>query len=490
MKNSTYLDELAATARSVGAVYYLGFKVSSAMLNAFQNYTVGQAELSLMMKKAGHKGSAVAALLAAQKDVMKDWAERKRGGKGTLTEEEHDVLFRAVREGTAQAQAIRQISGSQEMGFGTGWKKFTELSMTPFQFVEQHLNREPAILAAYRIFKKSKAGEFDAAAYKKAEEFVNNTHYVMGKENLPEMVRKLGPLGKTVYLFQGYVHNYLHWMYNRAKDGEFSTIARSLGAIAALGGVFALPGADDLDKWIMKWFGVSYKMKFKKFVRDNAGNSTMGQMVQNFVNHGATSVAGVDMSRALAVNIPFISDPDKSFGDRIGGAWGGLLKKPGMAMSAAQKGDYLRAVENLMPEFAANPMRAARQYNQGATTMSGKPIFDENGKQVKYSAGDVTKKMLGFNPLEVSERTEMKGDERELNAFWKSEREDTLANIRRAKTSEEMRAAVRGVMRFNRDLRKSQAFGLVPIIKADSIQKSRQAKPHKKTMAWERNQLD
>lgn len=490
MKNSTYLDELAATARSVGAVYYLGFKVSSALLNAFQNYTVGQAELSLMMKKAGHKGSAIAALATAQKDVMKDWGDRARGGKGSLTTEEHDVLFRAVREGTAQAQAIRQISGTQEMGFGTGWKKFTELSMTPFQFVEQRLNREPAILAAYRIFKKSAAGTIDEAAYKQAETFVNNTHYVMGKENLPEMVRKLGPLGKTVYLFQGYVHNYIHWMFNRAKEGEFATIARSLGAIAALGGVFALPGADDLDSWIMKWFGVSYKMKFKKFVKDTAGNSTPGQIVQNFVNHGVTSVAGVDMSRALAVNIPFISDPEKTFGERIGGAWGGLLKKPGMALNAANKGDYVRAVENLLPEFAANPMRAARQYNQGATTLSGKPIFDETGHQVKYSGSDVTKKMLGFNPLEISDRTNLKSDERDLNAYWKSERDDALAAIRRAKNADDMKAAVRGVVKYNTELRKSQAFGLVPIIKAESIQRSRTFKPQKKTMSWERNQID
>lgn len=490
MKNSTYMDELAATARSIGAVYYLGFKVSSAILNAFQNYTVGQAELSLMMKKGGLKGSAIAALATAQKDVMKDWANLNRGGKGILSEEEHDVLNRAVREGTTQAQAIRQISGSQEMGFGTAWKGFVEKSMTPFQFVEQRLNREPAILAAYRLFRKGPAGTFDEAAYLRAEEFVNNTHYVMGKENLPEIVRKLGPLGKTVYLFQGYVHNYLHWMYNRAKDGEFATIARSLGAIAALGGVFALPGADDLDKWIMKWYGVSYKMKFKKFVRDNAGNSAPGQLVQDFVNHGVTSVAGVDMSRALAVNLPFVSDPDKSFGERIGGAWGGLAKKPGMALSAAQKGDYLRAVENLMPEFAANPMRAVRQYNQGATTMSGKPIFDETGRQVKYGAGDVVKKMLGFNPLEVSERTEMKGDERELNAYWKGEREDLLANIRRAKTRDDFNAVTRDVTTFNRRLRQSQAFGLVPIIKADTIRRAREAKPQKKTLMWERNQLD
>jgi N12 class adenine-specific DNA methylase len=490
MKNSTYLDELAATARSVGAVYYLGFKVSSALLNAFQNYTVGQAELSLIMKKAGHKGSAIAALATAQKDVLKDSVDRKRGGVGTLTKEEYDVLFRAVREGTAQAQAIRQISGTQEMGFGTKWKWFVEKSMTPFQLVEQKLNREPAILAAYRIFKKSAAGTIDEAAYKKAEEFVNNTHYVMGKENLPEMVRKLGPLGKTAYLFQGYVHNYMHWMFNRAKDGEFATIARSLGAIAALGGVFALPGADDMDNWIMKWFGVSYKMKFKKFVKDAAGNSTPGQIIQNFVNHGVTSVVGVDMSRALAVNIPFISDPEKTFGERIGGAWGGLLKKPGMALNALQKGDGLRAIENIVPEFLANPMRAARQYNQGATTLGGKPVFDETGRQVKYSGTDVAKKMLGFNPLEISDRTNLKSDERDLNAYWKSERDDALAGIRRAKNSEDMKAAVRGVVKYNTELRKSQAFGLVPIIKAESIQKSRTFKPQKKTMAWERNQIE
>lgn len=490
MKNSTYMDELAATARSVGAVYYLGFKVSSALLNAFQNYTVGQAELSLMIKKAGLKDSAIVELAKAQKDVMADFINIKKGGTGTLTKEEHDVLFRAVREGTAQAQAIRQISGTQEMGFGTGWKKFTELSMTPFQFVEQRLNREPAILAAYRIFKKSAAGTIDEAAYKQAETFVNNTHYVMGKENLPEMVRKLGPLGKTAYLFQGYVHNYIHWMFNRAKDGEFATIARSLGAIAALGGVFALPGADDMDRWIMKWFGVSYKMKFKKFVKDTAGNSTPGQIVQNFVNHGVTSVAGVDMSRALAVNIPFISDPEKTFGERIGGAWGGLLQKPGMALKAANKGDYVRAVENLLPEFAANPMRAMRQYNQGATTLGGKPIFDETGRQVKYSGTDVAKKMLGFNPMDISDRTNLKSDERDLNAYWKSERDDALAKIRRAKNSDDMKDAVRGVIKYNTGLRKSQAFGLVPIIKAESIQKSRTFKPQKKTLSWERNHIE
>jgi hypothetical protein len=492
MKNSTYMDELAATARSVGAVYYLGFKVSSAVLNAFQNYTVGQAELSRMMKNSGIKKSAVGLLGKAQKDVLKDYIDRKRGGQGTLTEEEHAVLHRAVREGTAQAQNVRMMSGSQEMGFGSTWKKVTEYAMTPFQFVEQRINREPGVLAAYRAFKATEAGTFDEAAYKQAEDFVNNTHYVMGKENLPEMVRKLGPLGKSAYLFQGYVHNYLLWLYNRTKAGEFEAIARSFGALAALGGVFALPGADELDKWIEKWFGVSYKLKFKKYMNEQTKGSMPGEALNRFINYGLPSVAGVDFSRAVAVNIPFIGDPERSFGERVGGVWPGLLKKPGMALGAAQKGDYLRAVESLLPEFAANPMRAIRQYDRGATTLSGKPILDENGRQMKYGATDVAKKVLGFQPLEVAERTQLKTHEKEIKSYYTEERSDLLASLRTAKDSRDRITAMRAIYDWNKSLRASQAWGLVAPIGTESITRAstfRLEKADRKRQAWERDQL-
>lgn len=45
-----------------------------------------------MMKKSGIKASATVMLAKAQKDVMSDWLNRKRGGKGTLNEEEQGGL--------------------------------------------------------------------------------------------------------------------------------------------------------------------------------------------------------------------------------------------------------------------------------------------------------------------------------------------------------------------------------------------------------------
>jgi N12 class adenine-specific DNA methylase len=492
MKNSTYLDEIAATARSVGAFYYLGFKASSALLNAFQNYTVGQAVLAGMLKKAGRKGEPILMLAKAQRDMV-GFAM----GKGTLTDEEQDVLRQAVRQGTAHAQAVRYISGLSEQGFGGKWKRFVEIGMTPFSWVEQYVNREPGVLAAYRAFKTTPKGQFDQKAFDLAEEFTNSSHFLMGNENLPEMVRKMGALGKTLYLFQGYVHNYLLLMANALKNGEFEVIARSLGAIAALGGVFALPGADDLDKWITKWFGVSYKLKFKLWMRRHSREyGSVGEALEAFVNYGAPSVAGVDMSRAISVNIPYIPDPQLSIGDNVlkfFGVWGGMVKKPVMAVQALGSGQYYRAIENIMPEAGANPMRAYRQATTGATTLAGKPILDETGRQMRYSGTDVAKKILGFQPMEVSQRTEMKSAERSLQDVWGDERKDHLAALRVARTREELRTAIQDVIRWNYRLHQSQAKGLVRPISAESIQRARRfttTKADRSRMGWEQEYVD
>lgn len=477
MKNSTYMDEVSATARSIVAVWYLGFKVSSAVINGFQNYTVGQAELARLMKQSGKKGEAVVLLAKAQRDVLTK----------KMNAEESQVLEKAIRQGTLHAQAVRSMSGLNEQGFGGNWKKFTELAMTPFSWVEQHVNREPAMLAAYRVFKSTPADQFDQAAFDKAEEFVNNTHYVMGSENLPELVRMLGPIGKTAYLFQGYVHNYLLWLAKRARNGEFEAIARSFGAIAVLGGVFALPGGDDLDEWINRWFGVSYKLKFKQFVKENVGKyGTPGELLEGFINHGLPSVVGVNMSRALAVSIPFVGDADKTFGERMGGVWAGMVKKPFMAGTALQSGDYLRAIENLMPEFVANPMRASRQYVEGARTLGGKPIFDENGQQMQYGLDDVVKKTLGFNPLEISKRTELRGHARSLQMYWNDKRSDAIAEIRRAKNAAEIRAIM---TEFNVALKHSQAHGPVSYITVETVHRARNVRPDKKQAAWQQAQI-
>lgn len=490
MRNSTYLDEVAATARSVGAFYYLGFKFSSAVLNAFQNYTVGQAVLAGMLKKAGRKGEPVLILARAQKDVM----AHVMGKKGALTDEEQEVLRQAVRQGTAHAQTVRFMSGLNEQGFGGRWKKITEAAMTPFSLVEQYANREPGVLAAYRAFKTTPAGEFDQAAFAKAEEFTNSAHFVMGNENLPELVRKMGALGKTLYLFQGYTHNYLLLMANALKNGEFEVIARSLGAVAALGGVFALPGADDLDKWITKWFGVSYKLKFTMWLKRHAREyGSAGEALEAFVNHGATSVFGVDMSRALAVNLPFVSDPDKTFGERMAGVWGGMVQKPFTALHALGSGQFYRAAESVMPEMIANPMRAYRQMTTGATTLGGKPILDETGRQMQYSGTDAAKKVLGFQPLEVSERTSLKSTGRNLTSTWNDERKDYLAALRVARTPEQLKKAVQEAIRWNYRLHRSQAKGLVRPISAESIRRARQFKitnADRGRMGWEQEYVD
>ena len=490
MKNSSTADEMAATARSAASIMYMGLKFSAVVVNGFQNFTMGQAELSRWTDNAMTK------LVTAQKQVFDDYWTFKRTGRHTLSDLEVEVLNRAYREGIDQAQVLEQMSGIGEQGASKNVRKAATKALSMFQWVETHVNREPMMLAAYRAFteKNIKAGtavegKFDQNAYDRAEEVVYNAHILGGKANMPALARS--PIGMTLYVFQGYTHNFLHWIYNRAKNGEFSVIARSMAAIVALGGVAALPIAGDVDKWIKKWFGVSYGLKFQKYVKDyTQGMGKTGDVLNDFVNHGAPSILGLDMSRAIGVNVPFVSDPDKTMAERVGGAWGGLLQKPSQAMQALGSGDTYRAVESIMPEFVAQPMRGYRQQLSGATSMSGRPIADAQGRQITYSAADVAKKAFGFNPLEASKQQEVNRSGIEIKTTWEDRRNNALSQLRKADDPEAIRAARQNIMQFNSKLRESQAFGLVNIITADSIRRSTAARKDNKSGVWAQNYLD
>lgn len=145
-----------------------------------------------------------------------------------------------------------------------------------------------------------------------------------------------------------------------------------------------------------------------------------------------------------------------------------------------------RALEAAAPEVLASPLRAARLYREGATTSHGKPVFDENGRQVRYSGTDAAKRALGFQPVGQSERTEVAMTGKKLQEWWNSERTDLLDALRAAHTPAARRDVTREIMTFNRDLRQSQAFGPVSIITADSVRSALTARPDKKKISWQR----
>lgn len=480
LKNSTYVDQWFGTARSFAALMYLGFRMSSAALNATQNYVWGQAKLSSYTKGATRK------LMKAQRDVIGDYLLTKAGRESALTTEEQWVLEEGLRRGRSHANYVRAMSGLDDnggvLGKGqAGIRWLTEKAMIPFQMVETHFNREPALLAAFRVFRHEK-GMSKEAALKEAERFVDDVHFVVSKENIPALLRKMGPVGRTLYTFQSYTHNYLLGLFSSLTRGEFGVVMRSMTALVLLGGIMALPFGGDLDKWYRRMFGERPLRLLERWLRETAGQYTdFGDQLADFVMHGAPALAGVNFSNALGVNVAWFSPEDESLAERFTGVWAGMAQKVVYAGDALGKGDAWRAVEFMTPEALASVMRAYRLWADGTTTLSGRPVFGSDGKQVRYTPKESFIRAFGFMPLEPSKQTRNRWDARMARTYWTERKADVLAQFRAAKDRQQ---AMRLVRDFNLELRAAPGGVLVPPITIQTLRQALTAKPDKREMLY------
>jgi len=478
LRNMGHADMVSGNLRALASFSYLGFKVSSMVINATQAWTLGIAELGKHTKR-----SAVWAIGKAQKDVV----------RGNLSDEEKRLFASEIFKLQEMETAVHEMSGSRE-GVTDKVSKFmhtlTDKALAPFQEVEL-LNRKTVILAAYRTFRADGLGRDEALA--KALEVNRKVNFEMSRANLPGFAQK--PLGRTVYALQSFMLNNWNWIYNNATSGkkeDMIALLRYAAAMGIIGGAAALPGGDELDKLYQMLFGESPKLAFKKWTRQHAREcGSLGELVHGFAWHGLPSAGGVNISNALRLQIPIVSPilSGESLPEAGGGVFTGLVQKGSRAATAASRGDIYRTIENLSPEALAGGMRAYRMATKGATTATGKVLFDEQGKPMKYTTAEAVKRALGFQPSRVSERNDLTNVEKGLSAHWKEERGDLLTELRLAKPGERKEVMLK-IMRFNRNLRDSQAAGLVPVIKAETIRRTLTEKPNKGKAAWEREQLD
>lgn len=478
LRNMGFADMVSGNMRALASFAYLGFKVSSMIINATQPWTLGIAELGRHTKR-----SAVWAIGKAQKDII----------RGKLSDGERRLFASEIFRVQEQETAVHEMSGSREgaTGKASRWMHtLTDKALAPFQEVEL-LNRKTVILAAYRTFRADGLGRDEAL--EKALEVNRAVNFEMSRSNLPGFAQK--PLGRTVYALQSFMWNNWNWVFNRMTSGkkeDMIALLRYAAATAIIAGVAALPGGDELDKLYQMLFGESPKLALKKWTRAHAREyGSLGEMVHGFAWHGLASATGVNISNALRLQIPIVSPllSGDSLPDAAGGVFTGLWQKGARAATAASRGDIYRTIENLSPEALAGGMRAYRMASKGATTGTGKVIFDENGKPMKYTTGEAVKRMFGFQPSRVSERGELTNIEKGLTAHWKEERGDLLAELRLSKPGEERRKVMLEIIKFNHRLNKSQAKGLIPVIKAQTIKQALSSRPDKGKAEWEREQL-
>jgi GGDEF domain-containing protein len=477
LRNMGLADRVSGNARMLASFWYLGGKMSSILVNGTQVWTLGVAELGRRTKQ-----SAIKAIGQAQMDIMKN----------RLSPDEQELFNSKVWKLQEMETAVHEVTGAGEGATGKVSQFMHELTnkaMMPFQEMEM-LNRRTMILAAYRSaiadgMKRPEAIDFALDVNRK-------TNFEMSRANLPGWARK--PLGRTAYALQSFVWNNWNWIYNRATSGEKADMLALLkysAMLSLIGGASALAGGDEADKIYRRIFGRSIKLDLQTWTRKHAKEyGTPGELLNAFVWHGGAGVAGVNISNSMRLNIPLarVVTGESTAGEAAMGVFAGLLQKGEQTGMYLQRGMYGKALESAAPEMVASPMKAYRMATDGITTSHGKPVFDENGKPVKYTAAQAATRALGFQPLAQSKRTELQMTKTQLKAHWNGERKDLLDQLRAAGTAEQRRTVTRDIIKFNQGLRASQVKGVVLPIRAETMRSALTHKPDKKEMAWQREQ--
>lgn len=434
LRNQERIDKWNGTLRGAAFVWYLGGNFKSAFVQLTQNYITGIPILAQSVRQINKRLGKKAGFLEAERRyhaAMKDLATKN------LTEKERAFLDDAISKGVTMDQYISEITGRIGNSFGAGINRGIKL-LSYFFSQAEIFNRKSAALAMYRLLKENdydfgaNGHSFDSKGGKAVETYVNRTHYLMGKANIPSAAWGAGTLSQGVraaYTFRSFTHNYLLSMLPQYR-GDARTALHSLAYVALLGGMMSLPWLKDIFDWWSKRTGEDILGGVRKELRKYGGKT-----MEAFGMNGLVGLALGDISGSLGIGVPFMGEPT----DTLYGVWGGVARKGTRGAEAISHGDWYRGAENIAPEAMSNIMKSMRMSEFGrdilgmegfATTAKGRPIFGEDGRPVSMDKADAFRRMIGFQPREYSEKMERHAAMKNTETYFENKRRDLAETYR------------------------------------------------------------
>jgi len=230
-------------------------------------------------------------------------------------------------------------------------------------------------------------------------------------------------------------------IYGTKKQGAMG-LASMVAAGLVLGGLIGSPLLAIgyiLKKAWQKVFGSDIEEDSKAYLQETFGLSKkQSEFAVRLSWRGLPAAAlGIDFSNRVAPNLPFTNLPpgELRWQDLIGAGLGAAsipLQKGFMVATALQQGAPGRALEYAAPTALQNLLAAKRLGGEGATTLSGRPIFTAEGKPLILTPQETGKKALGFQPIRLAENYRKEQHAREMERIRKRVAQDFAGSLARA----------------------------------------------------------
>jgi hypothetical protein len=400
--------------RALTFSYFLANDLSYLLTNATQNFVVGMGELSKYTKGADKIIGPEKRLLGAMFDYS----------AGRLTPDERLTIDMYLANGELGAEMSAELSGFKDNPvYREISARYHKVLYKSTAVVEQNVNRVPAFLAAYRLFQEQ--GMNNREAQVKALEVSNDIHFRYGRQHRPKAFR--GRLS-VLFVFQHYIRSFLFQLYRDSSRGEYAALTRKMLYTTALGGTLALPFA----KLILSIF--------RGITGDDDEEEDIVKELDTWeiiLTRGLPAgLIGVDLSSRVGIglmSVESIFDNPTDVRSYIGATGSLLFKRLPQGIELIGQGRYVDAGAKLLPDVAANPLKAAGGFMWGVRSNASNPLIDANGEVYKYSTLEAIIRATGFTPTKEA-------------VLWDQYARSWDAEARRTETRTTLRRTIQGMV--------------------------------------------
>lgn len=422
---------LSVLATQLGFVMYLGLSPAAGLINMLQ---VPMVALPWIGARYGF-GKASATLGAAYKDIMAAAPNAKSGFNAAqspkLTTEERRAMSVLQDEGVIDLTQAHDLAAATSRDMGNQARSRASFAIARAMkivgwtfHVPEVMNRQVTALTAYRL-EMAKTGDTEAAMTA-AREAINRTQFDYSSSNRARFMQ--GDVARVVLQFKQFSQNMTYFLGRAAyqalkgEDPEVRAIARrqilsTFAVTGAMAGTMGLPGVgvvggllgalasamagDDDEPW-------DWKTEYRNLLADTFGKEA-GEVIAKGVPRAlmpwdiSSRVSLPDLwwrdagREGQSPRESFASDMANILGPTAGSILGWYTAADQMA-----RGDYSKAVEAIVPKFIRDPLKAAREVQDGITSYNGEPLMET-------TAVEDLGRILGFSSSRASEMFEARG---------------------------------------------------------------------------------
>lgn len=462
-------------ASAMNFAFYLGISPAAAAVNITQTAIISYPALAA---RYGW-GKALTMTAAAMRDSVRTFGNIERTLKNDDERRAYQQLVDMGAIDVTQAHDLAGLGDSPTQDYNA--RLHRAMNVVSFLFHKAEVfNREATGIAAYRLARE--AGESHAAALKRAEDTIWQTHYDYSNANRARFMQ--GNAAKVLFAFKQYSQNTTYYLWRafyesmKGETPEVRSIARqrlvgTLGMTALFSGAMGLPlmsmmfgianamaamFGDDDEPW-------DAETEFRNFLADilppPAARIVTGGLVEGGLE--AAGLPAPEIGSRTSLNDLWFRAPDQEMEGRdlwhyileqvagpIGGIFGGGISGASMIGDGLDTGDsrkVWRGFEQMLPKPARDAMKAIRYEVHGVETLRGDKLIDDAG----VMAGIY--QLMGFSPAQVAEQyaanSAVKGYEEKIMGRRQT-LIDAYALAMTERDPDALRAAVGKIRDFNR----------------------------------------